>query len=185
MEDEQFWGSIVSGLRPSSQYDTGAMSVTSGICVAGRSSILDIQKFDITPIQHNTKHSWNDAGSSFMPLSIKCLWYRPLVCWQNSFVHCITLFGAVILSPHVTYSEKSLLPCARMHSRAMHLVMSVCVYMYIYIYMYMYRLFSALPLENLLVSVICCLIFKFKRLQYGLLCPASCTDRVILACFSK
>ena len=40
------------------------------------------------------------------------------------------------------------------------------------------RLFSALPLEDLLLSVICCLLFKFKRLQCGLLCPASCTDIV-------
>ena len=44
------------------------------------------------------------------------------------------------------------------------------------------RLFSALlPLENLLLNVIYCLLFKFKRLQCGLLRPASCTDRVIHA----
>ena len=43
------------------------------------------------------------------------------------------------------------------------------------------RLFSALPLENLLLNVIYCLLFKFKRLQCGLLHPASCTDRVIHA----
>ena len=45
-----------------------------------------------------------------------------------------------------------------------------CVYAYIYIYIFIYvcqqknRLFSAL---NLLLSVICCLLFKFKRLQCG------------------
>ena len=43
------------------------------------------------------------------------------------------------------------------------------------------RLFSALPLKNLLLSVMRCLLFKFKRLQCGLLRPASCTDRVIHA----
>ena len=34
---------------------------------------------------------------------------------------------------------------------------------------------------NLLLSVICCLLFEFKRLQCGLLCPVSCTNRVIHA----
>ena len=42
-------------------------------------------------------------------------------------------------------------------------------------------LFSALPLENLLLSVMSCLFFDFKHLQCGLLRPASCTDRVIHA----
>ena len=58
------------------------------------------------------------------------------------------------------------------------------VYIYVYIYIYMStknRVFSALPLENLLLSVICYLLFKFKRLQCGLLRPASCTDRAIHA----
>ena len=41
------------------------------------------------------------------------------------------------------------------------------------------RLFSALLLENLLLSVIHCLLFEFKHLQCGLLRPVSCTDRVI------
>ena len=47
--------------------------------------------------------------------------------------------------------------------------------MYIYIYMYVNkknRLFSALPLENLLLSVMHCLHLKFKCLQCGLLRPA-------------
>ena len=43
------------------------------------------------------------------------------------------------------------------------------------------RLFSALPLENLLLSAICCLLCNFKHLQCGLLHPASFTDRVIHA----
>ena len=43
------------------------------------------------------------------------------------------------------------------------------------------RLFSALPLKNLLLNVIYCLLFKFKHLQCGLLHPASCTDRAIHA----
>ena len=56
---------------------------------------------------------------------------------------------------------------------------SLCAYMCIYImYVKKNRLFSALPLENLLLSVTCCLLFKFKYLQCGLPCPVSCTDRV-------
>ena len=43
------------------------------------------------------------------------------------------------------------------------------------------RLFGTLPLENLRLSVICCLLFEFKRLQSGLLRPASCTDIAIHA----
>ena len=39
------------------------------------------------------------------------------------------------------------------------------------------RLFSALPLENLLLSVICCLLCKFKCLQCGLLHPAGPEQR--------
>ena len=35
------------------------------------------------------------------------------------------------------------------------------------------RLFSALLPKNFLLNVICCLLFEFKRLQCGLLCPAS------------
>ena len=85
-----------------------------------------------------------------------------------------------------------------MRSRVMHLVMSVCVYVYIYIYIHIHkrtqiltiyicmstknRLFSALLLENLLLSVICCLLFKIKCLQCGLLLrPVSCKDRAIHA----
>ena len=68
--------------------------------------------------------------------------------------------------------------CNMMCSRVMHLVMSVCVCMYNY---YVDRLFSALPLANILLSVICCLLFEFKHLQCGLLCPVSCTDRTIHA----
>ena len=43
------------------------------------------------------------------------------------------------------------------------------------------RLFSVLPFENLLLNVIYCFLFKFKRLQCGLLRLASCTDRGIHA----
>ena len=88
----------------------------------------------------------------------------------------------------------TLLPCVRMHaglcvwSRQFVCVLCTCTYMYIYMYIYIYmyvnkknRLFSTLPLENLLPSVICCLLFQFKHLQCGLLCPVSCTDRVIHA----
>ena len=57
----------------------------------------------------------------------------------------------------------------------------LCVHVYIYICQQKNRLFSALPLENLLLSVMRCLLFKFKRLQCGLLHPASCTDRAIYA----
>ena len=76
---------------------------------------------------------------------------------------------------------ESLLPCARMRSRVMHLVASVCVRTYVHIYVNKNRLFSALLLKNLLLSVMRCLLFKFKRLQCGLLRPASCTNRVIHA----
>ena len=74
----------------------------------------------------------------------------------------------------------------------------ICIYMYIHIYIYIYiyiyvytymstknRLFSALPLENLQLGVNFCLLFKFKRLQCGLLRPASYTDRVIHALPNK
>ena len=65
----------------------------------------------------------------------------------------------------------------------------LCIYMYVCVCvcvqcMYVNkknRQFGALPLENLLLSVICCLPFKFKCLQCGLLRPASCTDRAIHA----
>ena len=52
------------------------------------------------------------------------------------------------------------------------------------IYMYIYninRLFSALLPKNLLLSVICCLLFEFKHLQCGLLCPANYRGRTIHA----
>ena len=75
---------------------------------------------------------------------------------------------------------------ARMLRRVMRLVVFVCVHMYMYICICIYmstknRLFSALPAENLLLSVMCSLLFKFKCLQCGLLCGVSCTDRVIHA----
>ena len=73
-----------------------------------------------------------------------------------------------------------LLPCACMHSKGYafsYIRLCICVY----VCQQKNRLFSALPLENLLLSVICCLVFKFKHLQCGLLRPASCTDRVIHA----
>ena len=57
--------------------------------------------------------------------------------------------------------------------------MYICIY--IYVCQQKNRLFSALPLENLLLSVMSGLLFKYKRLQCGLLRPASCTDRVIHA----
>ena len=43
------------------------------------------------------------------------------------------------------------------------------------------RLFSVLPLENLLLSAFYYMYFltEVKHLQCGLLCPASCTDRAI------
>ena len=44
----------------------------------------------------------------------------------------------------------------------------VALFVYIRVYVYLYyviknRVFSALPLENLLLSEICCLIFEFKQ----------------------
>ena len=71
------------------------------------------------------------------------------------------------------------------HSRVMRLVVWSCrlvyVCMYIYIHVDKIRLFSALLLEKLLLSVVCSLLFGFKRLQCGLLHPASYTDRAIHA----
>ena len=40
MGDEPFRGSIVSGLRPSSHYDTGAVSVTSIVSIAGKNFLI-------------------------------------------------------------------------------------------------------------------------------------------------
>ena len=57
----------------------------------------------------------------------------------------------------------------------------LCTYVYIYVCQQKNRLFSALPPKNLLLNVICCLLFEFKRLQCSLLYPASCTDRAIHA----
>ena len=54
------------------------------------------------------------------------------------------------------------LPYAHMHSRVMHLVASVCVCTKNW-------LFSALPLENLLLSVFYYFLTKFECLQCGLL----------------
>ena len=75
-----------------------------------------------------------------------------------------------------------LLPCAHMRSRVMRLIMSVCVRISIFIYLYMSTKKEAVsPLENLLLSVVCCLLFDFKHPQCGLLHPASYTDRAIHA----
>ena len=60
----------------------------------------------------------------------------------------------------------------------------LCIWSHLFVYICMStknRLFSALLLENLLLSVICCLFFKFECLQCGLLRPVSCTDRIIHA----
>ena len=64
-----------------------------------------------------------------------------------------------------------------MRSRVMHLVASVCIY----VCQRKNKLFSALPLEYLLLSVLCCLLLEFKRLWRSLIRPASCTDRAIHA----
>ena len=73
-----------------------------------------------------------------------------------------------------------------MRSRVMFGRVGLCMYVRNYVYIYIYidkktRLFSALLLENLLLSVIYCLLFEFKRLQCGLLHSASYTDRAIYA----
>ena len=75
-----------------------------------------------------------------------------------------------------------LLLCAHMCSKVMHLVTSVCVQTFVYIYMYVIKkLFSAFPLENPLLSITYCLLFENKRLLFGLLRPASCSDGTIHA----
>ena len=62
-----------------------------------------------------------------------------------------------------------------MCSRVMHLVALVCIYVCVYMWPKKQAVY-ALPLENLLLSVMSCLL-----LQCGLLHPASCTNRVIHA----
>ena len=62
-----------------------------------------------------------------------------------------------------------------------HVYIYICIFVYVHVCQQKNKLFSALPLENLLLNVIYCLFFKFKRLQCGLLHLASCTDRVIHA----
>ena len=58
---------------------------------------------------------------------------------------------------------------------------SLCTYVRICVYICQQkRLFSALLLANFLLSVICCLLFEFKRLQCGLLHPASCTTEQLM-----
>ena len=47
------------------------------------------------------------------------------------------------------------------------------------------RLLSALLLDNLQLSVFYYFLTEFKCLQYGLLCPASCTDGAIHAFLNK
>ena len=59
----------------------------------------------------------------------------------------------------------------------------LCVWSHQFVYMYVNkkRLFGALPFENLLLSVICYLLFEFECPKCGLLHPVSCTDRAIHA----
>ena len=73
-----------------------------------------------------------------------------------------------------------------MRSRVMHLIASVCVCMYVCLYIYVcilcdqkIDLFSVLPFEKFLLSVLYYLILEFKCLQSGFLHPASCTDEAI------
>ena len=75
-----------------------------------------------------------------------------------------------------------------MHSRVVRLVMLVCTYFMLtknrlvsVLLLENLLLSSALLLKNLMLSVICGLLFQFKRLQCSLLRPASCTDRAIHA----
>ena len=65
----------------------------------------------------------------------------------------------------------------------MCLGVSVCVHTYVHTNFHVdkNRLLSALLLEKLLLSVICCLLFEFKSLQCGLLHPVSYTDTAIHA----
>ena len=64
--------------------------------------------------------------------------------------------------------------------------LNVCIIIYIiYMYVAKNRLFSALPLESILLSVFYYFLTEFKCLQCGLLCPTSCTDRAILTFLLK
>ena len=69
----------------------------------------------------------------------------------------------------------SLLLCVRMRPNAC-LVALVCVRTCVYVYIFAdkSRLFTYLPLVNFLLSVVSCLLFKFKCPLCGLLHPASC-----------
>ena len=61
----------------------------------------------------------------------------------------------------------------------------VCICICVYICGPKNWLFSALLLENLLLSVMSCLFFEFKHLQCGLLHPVSCTDSGVIHAFSN
>ena len=65
-----------------------------------------------------------------------------------------------------------------MLSRVMHLVALVCVHMST-----KNKLFSALPFETLLLSVMRCLLFKFKCLKCG--CYVQRVVQTSNSCFSK
>ena len=75
-----------------------------------------------------------------------------------------------------------------MRSRVMRLVgwfVYVCVYVCmtcVCICGQKIDLFSVLPFEKFLLSVLYYLILEFKRLQSGFLRPASCTDGAIRVC---
>ena len=85
------------------------------------------------------------------------------------------------------YGYPVLVTLCSMRSKVMCLVASVvCIIIYIvYMYVAKNRLFSALPLESLLLSVFYYFLTEFKCLQCGLLCPTSCTDRAILTFLLK
>ena len=54
----------------------------------------------------------------------------------------------------------------------------MCLVVLVYVCVYV-DLFSALPFEKILLSVLYYLIVEFKHLQSGFLCPMSCSDGAI------
>ena len=87
--------------------------------------------------------------------------------WSGCIVHDYIPDTSTYYPVHICAAE---LLCVQLHQ-----------FEYVHTYVYMLtknKLFTALPLANLLLGVICCLLFEFMCLHCSSLCPASCTDRV-------
>ena len=86
----------------------------------------------------------------------------------DSVENCWKVWG---MTPVSCFLQQELSNFYPVRIRAAGLCVWSCRFVYYICMSTKNRLFSALPLENLLLSVICCLLFDFKCLQYGLLRP--------------